>query len=144
MNKTVFGMILLSLLLVSGHAQAAGLFKWTDKDGIVHFSDQPHNAQKAERISMPRASAPGAPQSPPEPASGDEAEAAGEQIDAQARHQRDIRAANCDIARRTLEHNQNISRMVRLDESGERVFLSDEEREQVLKRSHDDVAQWCD
>ncbi len=144
MNKTVFGMILLSLLLVSGHAQAAGLFKWTDKDGIVHFSDQPHDAQKAERISMPRASAPGAPPPPPAPGSGDEAEADGEQTDAQARHQREVRAANCEIARRTLEHNQKINRMYRLDENGERVFLSDEEREQLMKRSHDDVAQWCD
>jgi hypothetical protein len=144
MNKTIFGMMLLALLLVSGQSLAAGMYKWTDRNGVVHFSDQPNDAQRAERIMMPRASAPGAPPPPPETGKSDDADANHEQSEAQARHQREIRAANCEIARRTLEHNQNIQRMFRLDENGERVFLTDEEREQLLKRSRDDVAQWCD
>jgi hypothetical protein len=143
MTKTLYGMIVLLGLLACGPVQAAALFKWTDKDGVVHFSDQPHAERQAERITMPRSGTPAAsPPAAPDVA-GDAAET-GEQEDAQARHQREIRAANCEIARRTLEHNSSIDRMFRLDEYGERVFLSDEEREALLKRSRDDVAQWCD
>lgn len=135
------GLLLLTLFVLPGLSPAAGLFKWTDQDGIVHFSDQPHNDPKAERIMMPRASAPGA---PPPPAPREEAVAEEGADDAQARHQQEVRAANCEIARRTLEHNENIHRMYRLDENGERVFLTDEERADLLKRSRDDVARWCD
>lgn len=141
MNKILFGIILLSLLPVFGQAQAA-LFKWTDEKGVVHFSDQPFDESRAERIEMPRASAPGA---PPPASNGDDATAAArEEGDALARHQSEVRAANCEIARRTFEHNRNIVRMYRLDENGERVFLSDEEREEALQRSSDNVAHWCD
>ncbi len=139
--RILTGLLLLSLLALPGLSPAAGLFKWTDKDGVIHFSDQPHNDPQAERIMMPRASAPGAPPAPPPREQAAEQTAAN---DAQARHQQEIRSANCEIARRTLEHNEGIHRMYRLDENGERVFLSDEERADLLKRSRDDVARWCD
>lgn len=145
MNQILTG-LLLALLLIPGQAPAAGLFKWTDKNGVVHFSDQPHNDPKAERVAMPRASTPAAPPPAPEHngSESNPADAVRERQEALARHQQEVRAANCEIARRTLEHNQNIRRMFRLDENGDRVFLSEEEREEVLKRSQDDIAQWCD
>lgn len=135
-------LLALCLLLPAHASAAAGLFKWTDKDGVVHFSDQPHNDPKAERITKPRTSAPGAP--PPPPAREEPPAEQTAVADAQAKHQQQIRSANCDIARRTLEHNESIHRMYRLDEHGERVFLTDEERADLLKRSRDDVARWCD
>jgi len=46
-------------------ALAATVYKWTDEDGIVHFSDQPHeNAQKVELKAPQTYSAPKTPNVP--------------------------------------------------------------------------------
>lgn len=148
MNKICRVLIFVCATLpLSGlEAGAAGVFKWTDDQGVVHFGDQQGESQRAERIMLPRFPA-------PEPArqsaaddnrrdSGSTDGEAGEE--ALAQQQREIRAANCEIARKTLEHNQGIHRMYRLGPDGERQFLTDEEREALLKRSRDDVSRWCD
>lgn len=57
---------------------------------------------------------------------------------------RKVREQNCQIARQTLQHNESLGRMYRVEANGERVFLSDEEREMVLARSREDVEKWCD
>jgi hypothetical protein len=134
------GALVLFACLVPFAAGAATVYKWTDPDGNVHFSDRPVDLPKAEKVEVP-VNRPGTtPPKPPAPRAGEDA--APQQPDASAR--REIREKNCEIARRTLEHNENIGRMYRLDERGERVFLTDEERDAVLKRSRDDVAKWCD
>lgn len=144
MNKTIVCLIFLSLLVLAFNAGAAGVYKWTDADGVVHFSDQPHDQRNAERVevSVIRAPRDGGERSPTPPRPGhDEAV---DEADEVAQQQAEVRAANCRIARDTLEHNRGIDRMYRLDDNGERVFLTDEERAALLQRSRDDVAQWCD
>lgn len=141
--KVRFRFIVLSALLaVPLVAGAATVYKWTDSEGNAHFSDRPDGLPQTEKVEVP-VSGPGTtPPRPPAPVDDAAAEAVPQQPDAAAR--REIREKNCGIARKTLEHNENIDRMYRLDEQGERIFLTDEERESVLKRSHDDVAEWCD
>jgi hypothetical protein len=121
-------------------AGAATVYKWVDPDGNVHFGDRPDDLPKAEKVEVPVGQPGTTPPRPPAASTGEEAEP--QQPDAAAR--REIREKNCEIARKTLEKNENIGRMYRLDERGERVFLSDEERDAVLKRSRDDVTKWCD
>lgn len=130
-------------------AVGASVYKWTDAQGNTHFSDRPDELPAAQRVEVdvvpPSASAPAA---PPARSGGQGAAPAATQdaapLQADAEAQRAIREKNCEIARNTLAHNSNIDRMYRLDAAGERVFLSDEEREQVLHRSRTDVEKWCD
>jgi len=129
---------------------AETVYKWTDKSGVMHFSDRPVPNAEAEEMrvtpSRPSFTEPdeeeaGADEDDAEaetPASKEERQAAEEE------QQRKIREQNCQIARQTLQHNESIERMYRVDASGERVFLSDEEREMVLARSGEDVKKWCD
>lgn len=128
-------------------AAGAAVYKWTDAQG-VHFSDRPDDAPAAHRIELdvaPRGTTPPAPPAPPaESAEDAEPDPEARPLQADAAAQRENRDKNCEIARSTLEHNQGIGRMYRLGPDGERVFLSDEEREQVLHRSREDVAKWCD
>jgi hypothetical protein len=139
--------IALSLPLVPA---GAAVYKWTDAQGNTHFSDRPDELPAAQRIEVdvvpPSASPPAAPKQRDgggdAAASGEAGGAAPLQADAEA--QRAIREKNCEIARGTRAHNENIDRMYRLGPDGERVFLSDEEREQVLSRSRADVEKWCD
>lgn len=133
---------LIALLILPLAAGAATVYKWTDAEGNVHFSDQPDSLPQAEKLDVPVNRAGTTPPRPAAPSDEAAGEAVPQQPDAAAR--REIRDKNCAIARKTLEHNENIDRMYRLDEQGERVFLTDEERDSLLKRSRDDVAEWCD
>ena len=139
--------ILLSCLCLPLAASAASaVYKWTDAQGNVHFSDRPDESPASKRIEVdvvPR-SADAPPPPPARPAGASPAPQEQAPLQADAAAQRAIREKNCEIARGTLEHNENIHRMYRLDPDGERVFLSDEEREEVMRRSRDDVAKWCD
>jgi hypothetical protein len=52
-------------LLLSGWATAAETYRWVDKDGVVHYSDQPNPG--AERIELNAAPAPGSVAPGPQP-----------------------------------------------------------------------------
>lgn len=134
---TLFALLVLPLM-----AGAATVYKWTDAEGNVHFSDRPDELPQAEKVDVPVNRVGTTLPRAPAPSDDVAGEAVPQQADAAAR--REIRDKNCTIARRTLEHNENIDRMYRLDEQGERVFLTDAERDSLLKRSRDDVAEWCD
>ena len=45
--KRIFGLLVVLTLGAAAHAE---IFKWVDKDGNVHYSDQPPPAQKSEEI----------------------------------------------------------------------------------------------
>lgn len=129
------------LLIFPLCAMGAAVYKWSDAQG-THFSDRPDGMPGGgERIHVPGTD----PRVPPSPEreqpAAEEAEQRPLQPDAQA--QREVREKNCQIARDTLGHNESVGRMYRLVD-GERVFLSDEEREEVLRRSRDDVSKWCE
>ena len=129
------------------------VYKWKDASGRVHFSDQPLPDADAEEVRV----APSQPAADDESGDGEETAADAEDAEPAAKapdkaakqaemekQQKQIREQNCKIARQTLEHNESIERMYRVDSNGERVFLSDEEREMVLDRSRQDVEKWCD
>lgn len=130
-------------------AVGAAVYKWTDAQGNTHFSDRPDELPAAQRVEVdvvpPSATPPAAP-APREAGRNAAAEATGDAapLQADAEAQRAIREKNCEIARGTLAHNENIDRMYRLGSDGERIFLTDEERVQVLSRSRADVEKWCD
>ena len=127
------------------------VYKWTDDSGRVHFSDRPLHDADSEEVRV----TPSRPAVDDEGEDAEESEEAGEDAAPKAadkgakqaeleRQRKQIREQNCKIARQTLEHNESIERMYRVDAGGERVYLSDEEREMVLTRSREDVEKWCD
>ncbi len=61
--------LLLAILSVASTvAAAATVYKWVDENGVVHFSDQPHeNAQKVELKAPQTYSAPKSPTGPAQP-----------------------------------------------------------------------------
>lgn len=152
--KTFLSMIAVLACALSLPAVASEtVYKWTDQSGRVHFSDQPVRDADVEEMKV-TPSQPAADdgaedeeesEAPAEdaPAPGDAAAKAAKQAEME-KQQKQIREQNCQIARQTLEHNESIERMYRVDANGERVFLSDEEREMVLNKSREDVEKWCD
>jgi hypothetical protein len=152
--KTVTEKLLVILfggMLVYGTGVEAGVYRWVDEDGKVHFGDRPGSAESAEEVTVKQE------KSAAQPVPGEanreqtrqrlleryeqermEKKAAAEQRKTeQARRKR-----NCAIARDRLKVYQQ-SALYDIDENGERVFLSDAERKQALAEARKDVKQWC-
>ncbi|MBS0589071.1 MAG: DUF4124 domain-containing protein [Proteobacteria bacterium] len=66
--------LLLAATLTSGPTCATELYKWTDANGIVHYSDSPpQGATSAKRVRLNGTESPPTPEPKPEPASADAA-----------------------------------------------------------------------
>ena len=152
---------LLILLMLASTTAFAGLSKWVDADGKVHYSDQPPPANvkaKTLRVTseaaapvsasgVAAASAPAAPKTIAER----EAElrkvqqAKKEAADKAAQEQGKIEAekAYCDAAQQNLRVLQEGMRMVEIDAKGERFYLDDEQRRQRIEKVQQDIKIYC-
>ena len=145
--------ILLILLMLAGANAFAGLNKWVDADGKVHYSDQPPPANvkattlRATSDAAAPASAPAAPKTIAER----EAElkkaqqAERENADKVAKEQARIETekANCEAAQQNLRTLQEGVRMVEIDAKGERSYLDDDQRRQRIEKAQQDVKNYC-
>jgi hypothetical protein len=149
-----YGFLAAALVALPAGAQ---LYKWTDANGRVQYSDKPPPAgQKATAMSKATMS--------PAPASGAAAPAAAEkstaereqefrkrqaeQQDAQKKQDqlaegRRVKQANCDSAQKQFAAMQAGGRLVTFDEKGERQFLDDAQTQQALQKAQQDVTKYC-
>lgn len=123
----------LGALAFAGPVSAQPAYKWTDENGVVHYSDQPppDNA-KAERVDLR--------------AGGPRAERPEEDVEAAptegARSAQSVNA--CEAARRNitvLEENSRVQ--MDLDGDGTPEELTPEQREQELERARGLAALLC-
>lgn len=141
-------MMLLAAFACVSMAVAGSVYRWTDERGHVNFSDRPQEGAQKIEIDSDTPSQAATPNSQDKPAdqaaaNANSADPAPPVIQADA-DQRGVREKNCDMARQALERNEGLRRMYRIDANGDRVYLTDDEREQVLQRSREDVKAWCD
>lgn|SRR5574340_58837 len=153
------------LLILSVLASAnafAGLSKWVDADGKVHYSDQPppanvtaktlrttssDTAAPASAGGAAAASAPAAPKTIAER----EAElkkaqqAKKEAADKAAKEQARIEGekTNCESAQQSLRALQDGVRVLEVDAKGERSYLGDEQRRQRIEKAQQNIKTFC-
>ena len=128
----------------------AGVYKWTDENGKVHFGDRPPD-QGAKEVRIDA--------SPP-PSSGIKAR---EQLERQQRllqsydEERQIKAKdkaktdklkarrekNCRIARARVENYRTSSYLFERDKEGKKIIYSHEQRAAIEKKAQAEVAHWC-
>ena len=115
---------------------AAGVYKWTDQDGIVHFGDRQPVGQKSESIDIHT----GAPRTGAENRQGpvervkamqeQKAQTAEEQkVNAVKEAQRKQREANCKTAKNNLDILSTNAR-IKVEENGQQRYLTPEEIDQ--------------
>ena len=141
-------------LLASGPVFAQDVYRWTDENGTVHFTDRPPANQAAEQVDMTyqrtdrdamrdRLAARAQLRDAATLREGQTSEAAEE-----AQAQRDAileqRSANCQTARERLNRYQTARRLYRPGAEGEREYLSDEELDTARADAVNLVQQWCD
>lgn len=148
-------------------AAAGQLFKWTDADGNVHYSDQqpPANARKQETMKPARAPLPVAATAPaaegqpaPVPAAAAAKTPAEQEMEfrkrrveaaeAEAKRQKEAQAAadkqrNCTHARNNLASLERGGRITRSNANGEQVFLTDAEIAAELPHARQVADSWC-
>ncbi len=136
----------LAMLAVSG--PHAGIYRWTDAEGNVHFSQTPPPDIQAEPVTV----------HPPPPSSGQpnpELEKATEAFDqwyaerkkreaeaAKKRAEQRQRKANCEKARRNLATITSRGR-VKLIKGDEAVALTEEERQALIADLRKQVETFC-
>jgi hypothetical protein len=148
-------------LLQAGTA-AADTYKWTDKDGKVHYSDQPPPPEAKQSATVktrkPAATAApaadgGAPAAAPAPKSyvEEEAEFRKRKVEAAEKQAAEAKAAeeaavkkrNCEQAQGQVAAFQNGGRITRTSPTGEVDYLGDAEIARELERAKQLANAWC-
>lgn len=137
-------------------AVAAQAYKWVDKDGKVRYGDQPPPGVKATPLkgppppSSPPPSAAGSKKGSEKPLTPEQAfqkrqqeRAEAEQKAAKASTEDETKRINCEQAQAALRTLQSGQRMSTTNSAGERVFLSDDERDRETVRVQQTVREWC-
>ena len=152
--KTVRWPLLFSLLATA--AYGGQVYRSTDANGNVVFSDRPTERSEPVNIIVPAVGRPGNPITPPEakaaagkaqPGNG-QASAAGDQKKDKEKVQTPAekeaeRARNCATARERQTKYDQSHRLYKPGPNGEREYLNSAEIDEARAKAAADVATWC-
>jgi hypothetical protein len=147
-TRIVFLLLLGWASLVSG----AGVYKWVDEQGRVHYGEKPPARTQAQEMQLKAAPLDDAPVED-EAARRDKEQRLLRAFDEErtqkkeqqqkSREEQEQRQRNCVLARDRLRRYQNASSLYNLDKKGERRTLSEAERAASEQQARQDVARWC-
>lgn len=141
--KHAITVMLVGAMLVAGAASAQNAYKWTDAQGVTHYSDQPPPAGKAANTirlqgsSEPRVAAAGSTPAPASPAQAAGAQTALAEADAAAR------AANCAKAKENLTTLASGAILVDSTDPDSAKRLQDFEVENAKRKAQGEVSTYC-
>jgi len=139
--------LLVLALIISAHSHAAGIKKWVDDKGQVHYGDSPPMQVQSESVRVSRPpSDPGKPLPRFSSSQGEQQQAAqqpAEQQTAQPDISDDQMAKLCEEARSDLvKLNRSENIRVRSADGSVR-YMSAEEKEERRKLTEEDIKQFC-
>lgn len=161
--RTLMATLTLSLGLMAA-AQADGIYKWVDEDGVVHFGSQPPQEKQVEVVKAPKsqryrqwqdeqqalqakqqlttAAKPdeGQPAAAPTQAARENAEEQQEQLD---KAEMAARAQRCQSAQQRLQELVSHARVREVDASGGYRVLPEEERQQRIQQTREILQNNC-
>jgi hypothetical protein len=126
-------------LLLAGSA-SAGVYKWVDQDGKVHYSDKPVAGAEEQKIKAPGVSSGG---SEPAEGGGAGAGAAGDANTNQDPEVAGVRTEQCALAQKRLQSYENAGTINRDDGSGKQVALTADQRVDVIVQARREVNSLC-
>jgi hypothetical protein len=133
----IIALITFATLMMAGTVQAAGMYKWTDAEGNVHYSQTPPEDQQADKVHI-KDSAPLQDSTAGETDTGEQDNPA---EDAQNTPEAKQRQKNCEIARYNLETYKSSDRLKQPD--GKVIVISDEMRDAKLKEAQSLIDIYC-
>ena len=131
--------LLIPILLISSTSFAAGIQKWVDEDGQVHYGDSPPAKAQTESVRVSRP-----PSNPGKPLPKFSPEAEKSSNDEQVKLPADEAQVICERAKNDLSVIDN-NEIVRIrDQDGSERVMSKEEIEQRRERAQKDIDDYCD
>lgn len=143
--------LLLLCLLATPVAALAGTYRWVDENGQTHFGDRPPAGAVSDEVKVT-----------PAPVDEDAAARArkarvnefleqsekerAERNEAKARQEAaaEERQARCERLRGRLKYLKSVSKIYRINNDGERVYVDDEENERLRREFTARVQSECD
>jgi len=144
--------IFILLVIQTFSVMAEGIYKWTDANGQTHFgSKPPDNEQSATEINMQQR------QTNSIPVTSDERKRKQqnllramteerqlkEETKAEEKKKEAQRQRECLVAKDRLKSYERANLIYNLDEKGERVFMSDKDRDRSVAEFRQKVNEWC-
>lgn len=133
-------------LLVPAMAQ---VYKWVDEKGVTHYGERPPLGKKAEEVGQRLANPGPPPGKAAQPSWKDQdlefrrRRIETEQTEAKDKQRDASQREACNQARDQLAQIRSARRLYRLNENGERVFQSDDERNASTARLEQLLAERC-
>ena len=150
MFRTLLKMFCFWLVLLPAYAQ---VYRWVDEKGVTHYGERAPQGRKAQEVENKLANPPGAKSASAKPPSwqDQESEFQGRRLKAeqaaQAEAKKHAQEANqrraCNEARDNLVRMRASSRMYKLNEKGERVYESEQQRDATIARYEQLIATRC-
>jgi len=143
----------LLLILIVPLASSAGVYKWVDDNGKVHYGDQPQSSQPSVELNIDDTPS----MSPGSSDNGMSREEKRERLlqsmqedrfekQEQKEKQQALRAQNkkkCNRYRDQMRHYQRANSLYKLDQDGNRVYMSDGERSRSTKKLQARINKYC-
>ena len=138
---------LILAFFISCNGYAAGIQKWVDENGQIHYGDSPPAKTQTESVRVSR------PPSNPGKAlprfTGSQSEESGDQTadnqqaPAQQETPAEVAQQQCEQAKKDLKTLNRTSRVRLKMDDGSIRYMTKEEREQRKKVSEEDIKQFC-
>ena len=151
--KTVRWPLLLAILATAAHG--GQVYRSTDANGNVVFSDRPSENSEPVNVTVPAAGRPGNPITSPDARAAAGKAQPGPQANVAADQKKDKekvqtpaekeaeRAKNCATARQLQTRYDQSHRLYKAGANGEREYLNSAEIDEARAKAAADVATWC-
>lgn len=141
--------LLAGLQAILSIAQAE-VYRWVDEDGAVHFGDKPAHKQSAEKIEIRKEETANVPDQGNRLkkqqrllSAMDEERKINKKKQAQEKKGKQEVIANCNYAKKTLDDYLQSGSLFDVDKSGNKVYFSDQQREEEIQKVREAVEYWC-
>ena len=130
-------LLLTAIMMIFASSASAGLYKWVDSDGNVHYSQKPPREQQYKRLKAPVA----APENTKSLYPSTKLNKPENVIATETAKNEKIRATNCLNAKNNLKSYQ-LTRRVR-DKDGNVTIVDDKERARQIEKAKKAISQFC-
>lgn len=140
-------------ILIAPLAATAGVYKWVDDNGKVHYGDQPQASQPSVEMNIDDTITVDASAGEDQMSRAEKRERllqAMEEDRIEKEEQREKQSAlkqrnrqKCNRYRDRMRHYQRASGIYRLDRDGNRVFMSESERASATRKLQANINKYC-
>ena len=151
MSRYALMLTVAAALTASGTALSGEIYKWTDEDGNVHYEDRPLG-ESVERVDIVSRSTDSSAVQAAIDANNNRMDALRESRAKRAQEKEDAdkaaeelqaRRQKCEQYRARLESYLQSQRLYREDESGERVYLDDQQIMEARAKVQEQIQEYC-